>query len=149
VSFAVHLLGRISHRLIIGRLTNFTQKQRASQMKISYDYAFLSTFKMIIAADKQIDALKILQLIALQVRDEPDCLDCLISRDTENSDVLIYQEYWKSEESLNKHICSREYRNLLLVIEMSLEQPEIRFDTISNSTGIETIEQIRSASRLE
>jgi quinol monooxygenase YgiN len=112
-------------------------------MKIRDDYAFLSTFKMIIAADKQIDALKILQLLALQVRDEPDCLDCLISRDTENSDVLIYQEYWKSEESLNKHICSREYRNLLLVIEMCLEKPEVRFNTVFCSTGMETIEKIR------
>ncbi len=113
-------------------------------MKIRDDYAFLSTFKMIIAADKQIDALKILRSLALQVRDEPDCLSCSISRDAENADVVTYQEYWRSEESLNKHICSREYRNLLLVMEMSLEKPEVRFDTVSCSTGLETIKKIRA-----
>ncbi len=114
-------------------------------MKIRDGYVFLSTYKMIIAADKQIDALKILRSLALQVRDEPGCLSCSISRDTEKSDALIYQEHWKSEESLNKHICSREYLNLLLVMEMSLEKPEVRFDTISCSTGMETIERIRSS----
>ena len=115
-------------------------------MKIRDDHTILSTFRMLIAADKQIDALKILRSVALQVRDEPDCLSCSISRDAENTDVLTYQEYWRSEESLSKHICSREYRNLLLVMEMSLEKPEVRYDTVSCSTGIETIAKIRSVS---
>jgi hypothetical protein len=43
----------------------------------------------------------------------------------------------------NLHLRSDEYRNLLLILEMALEQPEIRFDTISGSTGIETIEKAR------
>jgi len=34
-----------------------------------------------------------------------------------------------------------------MVLEMALEQPEIRFDTISSSTGIETIEKIRKATQ--
>ena len=47
------------------------------------------------------------------------------------------------EEDLDLHLRSEEYRNLLLVLEMALKQPEIRFDTISNTTGIETIEKAR------
>ena len=109
----------------------------------------LSTFKMNIPAEKQIDALKILRSVALQIRDESGCLSCSISRDAEKSNVLTYQEYWRSEESLNKHICSSEYLNLLLVMEMSLEKPEVRFDTVSCSTGLETIEKIRKTIRPE
>jgi hypothetical protein len=48
---------------------------------------------------------------------------------------------------MDLHIRSDEYRNLLLVLEMALKQPEIRFDTISSSTGIETIEKIRKATQ--
>ena len=45
--------------------------------------------------------------------------------------VLVLEEVWRSEEDLDLHLRSEEYRNLLLVLEMALEQPEIRFDTIS------------------
>jgi len=48
---------------------------------------------------------------------------------------------------MDLHIRSDEYRNLLLVLEMALKQPEIGFDTISSSTGIETIEKIRKATQ--
>jgi len=55
----------------------------------------------------------------------------------------VLKEVWKSEKDLNLHLRSNEYRNVLLVLEMALKQPEIRFDTISSSTGIETIEKAR------
>jgi len=48
---------------------------------------------------------------------------------------------------MDLHIRSDEYRNLLMVLEMALEQPEIRFDIISSSTGIETIEKARKHAR--
>jgi hypothetical protein len=59
----------------------------------------------------------------------------------------MLEEVWRAEEDLDLHIRSDEYRNLLLVLEMALRQPEIRFDTISSSTGIETIEKARSHAR--
>jgi hypothetical protein len=59
----------------------------------------------------------------------------------------MLEEVWRSEEDLVLHLRSDEYRSLLLVLEMALKQPEIRFDTISISTGIETIEKARSSTR--
>jgi hypothetical protein len=38
---------------------------------------------------------------------------------------------------------SEQYRNILLVMEMVLERPEIRFEEISRATGVETIEEVR------
>ena len=104
----------------------------------------LSTIRMAIPAEKHSDALRILRSIAMQSRDNPGCLNYHICRDIEDDNVLMLQGNWKNEEDLGLHIRSNEYRNLLLILEMSLEQPEVRFDTISNSTGIETIEKIRS-----
>ena len=109
----------------------------------------LTTFKMMIPAKNKREALKIIRSVALKIRDESDCLNCCISRDVENSNVIIYQEYWKSEEGLNHHVRSSDYRNLLLVMEMACTKPEVRFDTISCSTGIETIERILRTIRTE
>jgi hypothetical protein len=36
---------------------------------------------------------------------------------------------------------------MLLVLELALKRPEIRFNIISNSTGIETIEKARNQAR--
>ena len=78
---------------------------------------------------------------------EPGCLGCHIYGDLQEENVLILEEIWRAEEDLELHLRSDEYRNLLLVMEMALKQPEIRFDTISSSTGIETIEKARSHPR--
>lgn len=56
---------------------------------------------------------------------------------------LMFEAMWRSEEDLNHHLRSDEYRKVLLVMEMALKQPEIRFDTISSSRGIETVERAR------
>jgi len=76
--------------------------------------------------------------------DEPGCLSCHIYGDLQEKNVLMLKEIWRSEEDLDHHLRSEEFRNLLLILEMALEQPEIRFDTISSSTGIETIEKARN-----
>jgi len=76
--------------------------------------------------------------------DEPGCLSCHIYGDLQEKNVFMLKEVWRSEEDLGLHLRSDEYRNLLLVLEMALEPPEIRFDTISSSTGIETIEKARN-----
>jgi len=104
----------------------------------------LSTIRMVIPAKKHNEVIKILRSIALKTRDESGCLGCCIYRDVEDNNVFMFQQHWKSEESLNLHVCSVYYLNILLILEMSIKQPEVRFETISDSTGIETIEKMRS-----
>ena len=59
----------------------------------------------------------------------------------------MLEELWTSNEELRHHLRSDEYRRILLVVEMAAEPPEIRFDTIAHSTGVETIEQARIQNR--
>jgi len=56
----------------------------------------------------------------------------------------MFQQLWNDEECLERYLRSDGYRQVLLVLEMAIEKPEIRFDTILRSTGIETIEKARS-----
>jgi len=44
----------------------------------------------------------------------------------------MFDEMWRSEEELKSHLRSNEYSKLLLVIEMALQNPEIRFNTITD-----------------
>jgi len=104
-----------------------------------------ATVRMAIPPRKSDEALKVLRSIAEQCRDEPGCLSCHIYGDLQEKNVLMFEEVWRSEKDLDLHLRSDEYRNLLLVLEMALKQPEIKFYTISSSTGMETIEKARGA----
>ena len=107
----------------------------------------LATIRMTIPSKKSGEALKILRSVVELCRDDPGCLSSHIYKDLQEEDVLMLEEVWRSEEDLVLHLRSNKYRNLLLVLEMARKQPEIRFDTISSSTGIETIEKARGQAR--
>jgi quinol monooxygenase YgiN len=104
----------------------------------------LSTLRMTIPPKKRGDALRILRSVAELCRVHSSCLGCHIYEDVQEDNVLMFEEMWRSEEDLAQHLRSEKYRNVLKVLEMALNQPEIRFDTISSSAGIETIEKARS-----
>jgi quinol monooxygenase YgiN len=106
-----------------------------------------ATIRMLIPPQKRHEALRILRSVAEPCRDYPGCLACHVYGDLEEKNLLMLEEFWRSEEDLELHLRSDEYRNLLLVLEMATKQPEIRFDTISNSAGIEAIEKARGRAR--
>jgi len=103
-----------------------------------------ATVTMKIPPQKSGEALRIFKSITEQCLYAPGCISCHIYGDLQEKSVFMLKEIWRSEEDLDLHLRSDEYRNLLLILEMALEQPEIRFDTISSSTGIETIEKARN-----
>jgi len=108
----------------------------------------LVTLRMAIPLQKRAEALKILKaMVALNQARPDDCVFCRICEDSLEDNILQFEEMWRNEEELKRHLRSDEYHKVLLVLEMALRQPEIRFDTISSSTGIETIEKARSLAR--
>jgi quinol monooxygenase YgiN len=104
----------------------------------------LATIRMFIPPKKREGALKILRLTAEQCKVHPGCLSCHIYDDVQEDNVLMFEEMWRNEEDLVQHLQSKEYQEVLLVMEMALKHPEVRFNTVSTSTGMETIEKARN-----
>ena len=102
-----------------------------------------ATVKIVTGSDKRDAALAILYSMAERTKAESGCISCNVYRDAQEHRTILLEEIWKSEEDLNRHLRSDEYRNVLLVMELAVKQPEIRFETISGITGIETIEKAR------
>jgi quinol monooxygenase YgiN len=105
----------------------------------------LATIRMTTSARKFGEALRILRSMAEQTRVQPGCLSCWVYRNGQEDNVLLFEQLWSNETDLERHLRSDEYRQVLLVMEMAMRQPEIRFDTISSSAGIEIIEKARSS----
>jgi quinol monooxygenase YgiN len=106
-----------------------------------------STVRMTIPPPKIPAVLAILKPVIELCRDDPGCLSCHLYEDLQEKSVIMLEETWRTEDDLNFHLRSDEYRNLLLALELAVSRPEIRFDTISSSAGIETIEKARSQAR--
>lgn len=103
----------------------------------------LSTIRMVTSPKKRNEALKILKMTAQYCRLQPGCLACDIYEDLQDENILMFRQAWQTKTDMDQHLRSDEYRNVLLVMEMAEKEPEIRFDTISDSSGIETVEAAR------
>jgi quinol monooxygenase YgiN len=102
-----------------------------------------ATIKMRMPSHKVGEAVEILLLAAERTRVQPGCISCRIYQDAKDERVIMFDEMWRTQEDLDSHLRSDEYRNVLLVVEMADEKPEIIFNPLSDSTGMETIEKAR------
>jgi len=104
-----------------------------------------ATIRMMIPSRKRVEVLEILSSIAERARFETGCISCRVYQGVEVENLIMLEEVWRDEEDLERHLQSEDYRKVLLVVEMAVEPPEIRFDAISHSTGFETIEKARKS----
>ena len=73
----------------------------------------------------------------------PGCLSCRLYEEVGESFWFLMHQQWESEQALERHLRSEQFRRLLGVIEAASQAPEIRFDTVSRSQGLELIEAVR------
>jgi len=103
-----------------------------------------ATIKMAMPFKNRAEALRILISVAERTRIEPGCISCGIYHGVENKQIIMMEELWQSHEDMERHLRSEDYLKVLLVVEMALETPEIRFDTIARSAGVNTIKKARN-----
>jgi len=102
-----------------------------------------STIRMLIPLNKQSEALEILSVVSGQVQFDPHCISSRLYRSVDEARAIMLEELWESDQGIFQHLKSEAYRRVLLVIEMAEEPPDIRFDTITHSGGVEVIEKVR------
>ena len=103
----------------------------------------LATIRMTMPAKEFGEALRILRSMAEQSRVQPGCLSCQVYRNGQEDNVLMFEQQWSNEADLERYLRSDDYQKVLLLLEMATKEPEIRFDTILSSAGIEIIEKAR------
>jgi quinol monooxygenase YgiN len=108
-----------------------------------------ATLRMDFAPSKIAEARQILSSIVERTRVNAGCISCCAYQDVDNKNLIVFEEKWRSDQDLQRHLRSEEYRKVLLVMEMAIIPPEIRFDTITDSGGVEIIEEARSPERNE
>jgi quinol monooxygenase YgiN len=103
-----------------------------------------STIRLVLAPEKEDEVQQILQSLVERIRAEAGRQECSIYKDTRKAHTINFVEFWLSEEDLQRHLRSIEYHKVLLAMEIGIEPPEIRFDTVTSTRGVETIEKART-----
>ncbi len=102
-----------------------------------------SSIRIIVPLDKQGEALEILGSMIEEIELEAGCLGCRLYKDVRDERAVMLEEFWICEDDVKRHLRSKKYGKVLIIIEMASESPEIRFDIISDSKGAEIIEKVR------
>ena len=108
-----------------------------------------ANLRMLIPPRERGDVVDFLVSFARRTRFEPGCIGCRVYRDLEQKKGILLEELWKDEEHLERHLRTSGFQKVLLVLELSPAAPEISFEAVTRSTGIETIEEARCGTKAE
>ena len=104
----------------------------------------VSTLRIPLSADRRAEVLEVLRSIQGPVLAQPGCSACHIFEEPGPEEAVVLVERWESEAALETHIRSEAYRRILGAIELSGGPPDVRFEHVSTSEGMELIERLRS-----
>jgi quinol monooxygenase YgiN len=95
-------------------------------------------------ASRREDVLEILRSVLGPAMAQQGCVDCRIYEESGPEGAVVFVERFESEETLEAHVRSDAYRRVLGAIELSGAPPEVRFDRVTTSEGMELIERSRA-----
>ena len=110
-------------------------------------FVITGTVRFLPPPDRRADVLEILRSVQGSVRTQPGCAAFDIYAEQGPESAVLLVERWETDDALEAHLRSEIYRSILGAIELSGERPEIRFEQVSASQGMELIERTRGTRR--
>ncbi len=104
----------------------------------------IGTVRILPPPDRHAAVLEILRSFQEAVRAQPGCAACDILDERGPEAAVVLLERWETAETLESHLRSEAYRRILGAIELSGGQPDIRFEHVSASEGLELVERLRN-----
>ena len=104
----------------------------------------VGTLRLQPPSERRCDVLEVLRSIQGPVRTQRGCAAFHIYEEQAPEAAVVLVERWESQETLEAHLRSDAYRRILGAIELSGGPPEICFDYVSASEGMELIERSRN-----
>jgi len=104
----------------------------------------LATLRMVMSPENFAEVLRILLRTAERTRVETGCDRYRVYQDAQETRAILLEAAWNSEEELDQYLRSDDFLEVLMVMEMAVEQPEIQFSTIAGVTGLERAMAARS-----
>ena len=102
-----------------------------------------ATFKMTVPVEKRKEILQTIKTLVGASRRERGCISCNCYVDVEDERILFFEEEWKTREDLENHLQSDHFGVLNGAMGLLRVEPDIRFNTIASTAGVEAITAAR------
>ena len=103
----------------------------------------VGTLRIFPPPSRRDDVLEVLRSIQGPVMAQPGCEALHIYEEQGSEEAVVLVEQWESKPALEAHLRSEAYRRILGAIELSGGAPDIRFDFVSASEGMDLVERSR------
>jgi len=103
----------------------------------------IATVRVVVPKSKHLEVLQALRLLCGPTAARMGCESCRVYRDDAEENALLLMQEWATEEDLDRYFQSDLYDTILAVIETAMEPPDIRFDTVASTAGVELVEAAR------
>jgi quinol monooxygenase YgiN len=94
---------------------------------------------VVVPASKQLEVLQALRSLRGPTEAHSGCRGCRVYRDADDENTFVLLQEWATQAALDRYIRSDLYRTILAVMETASEPPEIRFDTLAHTAGVEIV----------
>jgi quinol monooxygenase YgiN len=74
---------------------------------------------------------------------EIGCVNCRLYADVTDMNKLRLETKWRTQDDLTRHVCSEEYKKLLILMEMAAEPPTVEFHNVCQTRGLELVQEAR------
>lgn len=109
------------------------------------DTKILVTLIMIVRPERRSALLETLRGMLEPARVERGCLSYRLYEDTDDRNTFILVEEWKTRKDLESHIRTDNQQRLLTLMDLLSKEPELRFNTVSHTAGMDLIEDVLKA----
>lgn len=89
------------------------------------------------------EIVRLLRSLIEPTRVETGCLGCGLYKDMHDPSVVTWMEEWNTQDDLERHLRSPQYKKILAAFDMSSSQPDMRFDTVVETQGMQLIADAR------
>ncbi len=102
-----------------------------------------ASIKMTTPPAKRKEILQAVKAILEPIRLEQGCIECHCYVDIEAENSIYIKEEWETRDDLDAHVRSAHFGILLGAMKMLTEEPEIRVNSISSTTGLEELKKLQ------
>lgn len=106
------------------------------------DTKIVVTLRMLVQPEKRRDLLETIRGMLEPTRVERGCLSYRLYEDVEHRNAFVLLEEWETQQDLERHIRTDNQQRILALMDLLSEQPELRFNTVSHTAGMDLIENV-------
>ena len=100
------------------------------------------TLRMTVRPGRRNDLAETIRGMLEPTRVERGCISYCLYEDIENKNTFVLVEEWKTRDDLEKHVRTDNYRRLLVLMDLLSEPPQLQFNTVSQTAGMELLSTV-------